>query len=289
MKIDISKYRFDSDKELDLKDFNQCEKTLYSDEELQEKLIPEMTERLADLHTKFHAEEKKGIVLILQAMDAAGKDEIIAFIFKYLLPQGLKITSSHKPSEVEVKHDFLWRSHQALPERGQISVLNRSYYEEILALLAKDGEGTIPDHGERKDKETWEIRCNHINQYEKYLVESGFPIIKIFPYISKEAQRDRLLERMKDPEKNWEFSFSDIEDRRRWDVFQDSYEKIIKKTSTPWAPWYILPADNAWYSRLLAGEIALDLLKNINPKFPKISGEDKKRLEKAIQELENEK
>lgn len=286
--MNIEKYRVPEGSDTIFSAYETCEETKFSDQEIKEELIPEMVDELQDLQLKFHAEEKRGITIVLQAMDAAGKDEIIGFIYKHLLPQGLKISSSKKPSEEEKKHDFLWRIPELLPERGQIAVLNRSYYEDVLALMVKDGEGTVPVKKEIENKEDWELRLEQINSFEKYLWESGFPVIKIFPYVSKEVQKERILERMKNPAKNWEFSFSDIEDRKKWDLFHDSYEKIIQKTSTKWAPWYILPADNAWYSRLLAGIITVDLLKKIDPQFPVIKGEEKERLDKAIEELEKE-
>lgn len=286
--MDLEKYRIDPQADLNIKDLPQWEDTGLGEEEIRERLIPQSIERLKELHLKLHAQELNGVLVVLQALDAAGKDEIITFIFSHFLPQGLKVTSMKKPSSEEKKHDFLWRVHDALPERGQVGILNRSYYEDVLALLVKEGEGSVPAKGTLPDKMDWELRCEHINQYERYLMENGFPVVKLFPYVSREVQKERLLERMKDPEKNWEFSFSDVEDREKWDQFEDAYEKILNRTSTTWAPWYALPADNPWYTRYLASEIMIGVLEALDPQFPVIEGEKKDKLNEYITRLEEE-
>lgn len=288
MELDITKYRIDPQTDIKIQDLPQWEETGHTEEEVKNKLIPKSVERLQELQLKLHAAEKNGILVVLQALDAAGKDEIITFIFSHLMPQGLKVTSVKKPSKKEQKHDFLWRIHEGMPERGQIAILNRSYYEDVISLLVYDGEGGVPVADTNSDKEPWELRCEQINQFEKYLVESGFPVVKFFPYVSKEEQKERLLERMKTPEKQWEFSFSDIEDRQKWDTFHDAYEKILNRTSTEWAPWYALPADNDWYNRYLAAEIMIDVLEKLNPQFPVMEDEEKEKLDEAIAKLEND-
>ncbi len=288
VEIKGSDYRVERKHEDLFKKLDSCEVTDYSDQEIKEEQIPPLVEKLQELQLKLHAEEKNGILIVLQGMDASGKDEIITFVFNHFLPQGLKITPSKKPSEVEKKHDFLWRTYKGLPKRGEIAVFNRSYYEDVLALLVKNGEGAVPVDDSRLEKELWEERCEQINLFEKYLYQNGFSVLKIFPYVSKDVQKERLLERMKNPKKNWEFSFSDIEDRKKWDLFHDSYQKIMKKTSTAWAPWYVLPADNPWLTRLAAGQITLELLEEIKPEYPIISGEDKEKLDKEIKKLEEE-
>lgn len=285
--MDRDKYRIDPQTRVRIDELPQWEETGTTEEEIRAKWIPAAVERLQDLQLRLHAEEKNGILVVLQALDAAGKDEIITFIFSHLLPQGLRVTPTKIPSAKEQKHDFLWRIHDGLPERGQIAILNRSYYEDVISLLVYDGEGGVPVADLQSDKEPWELRCEHINQFEKYLVESGFPVVKFFPYVSKEVQRDRLLERMKNPDKQWEFSFSDIEDREKWDSFHDAYEKILDRTSTKWAPWYALPADNDWYTRYLAAEIMIDVLEKLNPQFPVMEDAEKEKLEEAIQKLEH--
>lgn len=286
--MDMSKYRVDPERKMRLSDYPQWEDAGYTKEELTEKMIPENVEKLRDLQLRLHAEEEKGIFVILQAIDTAGKDEIITFIFSHLMPQGLKVTPTKKPTEEELKHDFLWRIHAGKPERGQVGILNRSYYEDLLAPKVYQGIEDVPIQKSSDSEEAWEMRCQHVNAFEKYMVENGFPVVKFFLSISKEEQRKRLLERMKTPEKNWEFSFSDIKDREKWDTYQKAYEEMLDLTSTTIAPWYVLPADNDWFARYLASEAMVQVLGEIDPQFPVMTDEDKQKLEEAIQKLENE-
>lgn len=237
-------------------------------------------EKLKELHLKLHAEGKNGIMVVLQAIDAAGKDEAISYIFSNLNAQGLKVTNYGKPSETEQKHDYLWRIHDGEPERGQIAILNRSHYEDVIATrihdLLEDGEAEI------------EKRYRQINNYEQYLSENGFSVVKFFFNMSKDEQKERFLKRMKDPDKQWEFSFSDVEERKKWDDYQKVFEDMLNNTSTQHSPWYILPADDEWHTRRIITEAMIHVLEGINPEFPAISGEDKKKLDKYIKELENE-
>lgn len=283
--MDLDRYRIDPERELHLNELPQRETINESEARIRDELIPLSVERLKELHLKFHAQARHGIVVVLQALDAAGKDEIITFIFSHLLPQGLKVTSMKPPSEEEQQHDFLWRVHDAMPARGQIGILNRSYYEDVLALLTGKEEGSVPTIG-TVGEEDWILRCGHINQYEKYLTENGFLVVKFFPYVSPEVQKKRLLQRMKDPKRHWEFSFSDIRDREKWGEFEAAYEKVLNHTSTPWAPWYALPADDPWTTRYLVSEIMIQVLQGLDPKFPVIEGEAKAQLDEDIRRLE---
>ncbi|MGP6139306.1 MULTISPECIES: PPK2 family polyphosphate kinase [unclassified Jeotgalibaca] len=287
--MDLNKYKVAPDKAVDLANIGTFEETGLKEEEVKEKFIPDSIDRLRELQTKLFAEEKKGILVVLQAIDAAGKDEIITFIFSHLLAQGLKVTSVKEPTKEEAAHDLFWRIHDGLPERGQVAILNRSYYEDLIQPIVSDGESGIPMPASVEGNESpWETRARHINQFEKYLVENGFPVVKIFLSVSKEEQRKRLLERMKNEEKHWEFSFSDMVDRDKWDKFQEAFEKMLNHTSTPYAPWYALPADNEWFNRYVASEIVIDVLEKIDPHYPVMSGEDKQKLEEAIEKLEKE-
>lgn len=286
--MNVNKYRIEGNKQLKLRDYSPSEKHDYSEKELLEKLIPESIDRLKELHWRLHAEEKKGIVVVLQAMDAAGKDEAISYIFSNLTAQGLKTTSFQKPSDSEQKHDYLWRIHKALPARGQIGILNRSHYEEVIAPRVHDllKEESVPD--EKEKEETWAVRYRQINDFERYLTENGFEVVKFFFHMSKKEQKERLLERMKNPKKNWEFSFSDVEERKHWDSYQDIFEDMLNHTSTEYAPWHILPADDEWYSRYIISEVMNKCLEKIDPQFPEISQENKEKLNKYIKLLENE-
>ncbi|GKW47190.1 PPK2 family polyphosphate kinase [Planococcus sp. NCCP-2050] len=286
--MDTSKYLVKKEDQVKLKNYGTAEDhNVIGDESINEKM-PERVERLKQLHTKLLAEEEKGIVVVLQAMDAAEKDEAITYLFSNLTAQGLKTTSFKKPSEAELKMDYLRRFQKGLPERGQIGIFNRSYYEEVIAPRVHDllGETPLPD--ELIDEQIWDVRYRQINNFEQYLVENGFPVVKFFFNVSKDEQKKRLLKRMKDPEKNWEFSFNDVKERQHWDGYQEIFEDLLNKTSTEFAPWYILPADNEEFSRYIITEVMIELLEKINPQFPEISGEEKEELDEAVKMLENE-
>lgn len=287
--MDSSKYRITQEQTpINLADYPTTDNNRISEEELRNKWIPESINKLQDLHLKLHAEEEKGIMVILQAIDAGGKDEAISFIFSNLTAQGLKTTSVKKPSETEVKHDYLWRIHEGKPSRGEISILNRSYYEEVIAPRIHDvlDNDPLPDH--LIDEDIWKVRFRQLNDFERYMTENGFPVIKFFFNVSKAVQKDRLLERMKNPKKNWEFSFSDIEERKHWDTYQEVFEDMLNNTSTDYAPWYILPADDDWYARYIISEVMINVLEKLNPQFPEFSGEDRQKLDESIELLEND-
>ncbi|WP_050183180.1 PPK2 family polyphosphate kinase [Domibacillus robiginosus] len=287
--MNTKKYLVQANQELDLQSYATSEKDGIEERELLDNKIPERVSRLKELHWKLHAEEKKGILVVLQAMDAAGKDEAISYIFSNLNAQGLKTTTLGKPSETEKSHDYLWRIHEGLPARGQIGILNRSHYEEVIATRVHDllGEETMPDHLEREE-DIWGVRFRQINDFERYMVENGFYVVKFFFHVSKEEQRKRLLERMKDPKKNWEFSFNDVKEREHWDSYQEIFTDMLRHTSTKHAPWYVLPADDEWYSRYIITEVMIELLEKINPQFPVISDENRKKLDEYIAKLESE-
>ena len=276
----LSNYKIPSTKNIKLKDYKCSEGKKEDNEYIEQNIIPPLVEKLKELHLKLHAEGKNGIMVVLQAIDAAGKDEAISYIFSNLNAQGLKVTNYGKPSETEQKHDYLWRIHDGEPERGQIAILNRSHYEDVIATrihdLLEDGDAEI------------EKRYRQINNYEQYLSENGFSVVKFFFNMSKDEQKERFLKRMKDPNKQWEFSFSDVEERKKWDDYQKVFEDMLNNTSTGHSPWYILPADDEWHTRRIITEAMIHVLEGINPEFPKISGEDKKKLDKYIKELENE-
>lgn len=286
--MDTSKYLVRPDKKVDLEQWIEREHPDTSEEKIKEEWLPKNVESIREWQLRLHAEEEKGLLIVLQAIDAAGKDEIITFIFSHLMPQGLKVTHIKKPTEEELKHDFLWRAHKGMPERGQMAILNRSYYEDLIAPIVYGEDKSIPMPSNEKQEDAWEIRCRQVNDFERYMVESGFSVVKFFLNVSKEKQRERLLERMKDPNKNWEFSFSDIDDRQKWGTYQKAYEKMLNQTSTQHAPWYILPADNGWYTRYLASEIIIEVLEKIHPEFPVLTDENKEKLDEAIQKLEEQ-
>ena len=276
----LSNYKIPSTKNIKLKDYKCSEGKKGDNDYIKENVIPPLVEKMKELHLKMHAEGRNGIMVVLQAIDAAGKDEAISYIFSNLNAQGLKVTTYGKPSETEQKHDYLWRLHDGEPERGQIAILNRSHYEDVIATRIHD----LLENGNAEI----EKRYRQINNYEQYLSENGFSVVKFFFNMSKDEQKERFLKRMKDPDKQWEFSFSDVEERKKWDDYQKVFEDMLNNTSTGHSPWYILPADDEWHTRRIITEAMIHVLKGINPEFPKISGEDKKKLDKYIKELENE-
>lgn len=286
--MNIDDYLVKKDEKIKLSQYPASVKDKNNEQELKEKLIPESVKKLKELHMKLHAQEEKGIIVVLQAMDAAGKDEAITYIFSNLTAQGLKVTSFKKPSETELAHDYLWRFREGMPARGQIGILNRSYYEEVIAPRVHDLLGGTPLPDELIDEDIWNVRYRQINDYERYMVENGFPVVKFFFNMSFDEQRRRLLERMKNPEKNWEFSFNDVKERQHWDGYQEIFEDILNNTSTEYAPWYALPADDEWYSRYIVSEVMVKTLQQLNPQYPEIKGEEKEELEEAIRRLEQE-
>lgn len=288
MKINTNDYKVPATKEFKLKDYPTFLSMEKSEQDIKKDYIPGLVETLQDLHWKLFAEEKSGVMVVLQALDAAGKDEAISFVFSNLNAQGLRTTSFGKPSETEKKHDYLWRLHDGLPARGEVSLLNRSYYEEV---IVKQVHNDIEDYeyppGMKKE-DVWQMRYRQLNDYERYLAENNIHVIKFFFHVSEDEQRDRLLKRMKNKDMQWEFSFNDVEEREYWDDYQPVFEDVLNKTSTSYAPWYVLPADNEWFSRAIITEVMNEKLREINPGFPKISKDKEKELKDYIDKLEKE-
>lgn len=288
MSIDLTKFQVDAEKGIDLRKTTVIEELELSEEDIRDNLIPQSIEKLRELQVDLFAEAKSGIFVVLQAMDAAGKDEAITFIFSQLSAQGLRSSSYKKPTELDLKHDYLWRFNQAKPERGEISILNRSYYEEVIGARVQGQLKEEPLPEDVVNDDVWKVRYRQLNDYERYLTENGFQVIKFFLNVSKDVQKERLLERMKDPEKNWDFSFSDVDDREKWDDFQEAFKEMLQHTSTPYAPWYLLPADDEWLTRYLISEIMIDQIEKIDPKKPTLKDDEKDKLNEYIEKLEND-
>lgn len=238
------------------------------------------------LQQKLLAEKTRGIIVVLQALDAAGKDEAERYLFSSLSPQGLRTTAFSKPSEKEKNNDYLWRLHDAMPERGDVGVFNRSHYEELLAarLFNSVHDSPLPDEI-KQDPKLWEKRFKQVNNFEEYLAENSFYMLKIYLHISKEVQKERLIERLEDLDQNWEFSFSDLEDRENWDKYMEVFADTFHHTSTDSAPWYIVPADNGDYGRLIISENLLQKMLKLDPQFPQVSNEEKDKMQQAIDDL----
>ncbi len=229
------------------------------------------------------------MLIVLQAMDAAGKDGTIKHVMTGLNPQGTQVVSFKVPSSEESDHDYLWRIVKALPRRGEIGIFNRSHYEDVIVARVHDlvSGSQIPQ--ELITPEIWNQRYRQIRDFERYLEENGVTVVKIFLHVSKDEQRDRLLARINEEEKNWKFSSGDIQERKYWDQYQEAYEHLLNHTATPEAPWYVVPADRKWFARYLVSQIVLDTLEKINPQFPELSPQERAVLAECRRILEEDK
>jgi len=234
-------------------------------------LLAESAKRLGVLQEKLYAEHQWAILVALQGLDAAGKDSVIKHVMSEVNPQGCDVTSFKAPSQLEVDHDFLWRAAIALPRRGHIGIFNRSYYEEVIVVRVH------PEFLERQGlppklvtKTIWQERYEDINAFELHLARSGIAPLKFFLHVSKEEQAKRLLERIEDPAKQWKFNAADVGERPLWGKFMEVYEEMVRGTATEAAPWYVVPADHRWFSRLVIASVIVERLEAIDPKFPKL-------------------
>lgn len=244
---------------------------------------------LADLQQVLYAQAKWGLLLIFQAMDAAGKDSTIKHVLSGVNPQGVDVFSFKTPSAEELTHDFLWRSNRHLPPRGKIVIFNRSYYEEVLVVRVHPEyleKQNLPEavHGDH----FWKHRYEDIGTLERYLTRNGIAICKFFLYLSKEEQKKRFLQRLDNKEKHWKFSADDVKERKHWDEYHDAYEKMIRHTAAEYAPWVIVPADNKWFSRLLVVATVVDVLDRMNLQYPKVTAKELAELKEARKQLEKE-
>jgi PPK2 family polyphosphate:nucleotide phosphotransferase len=248
-------------------------------------------ERLSKLQDVLYAQNVHAILIIFQAMDAAGKDSVIKHVMSGINPQGCDVTAFKVPSAEEKDHDYLWRSMKVLPERGKIGIFNRSYYEEVLVVRVHPEilQGQQLPEKTKKDKNIWKNRFRDIKNFEDYLAENGVHVIKFFLHVSKEAQKQRFLERIELPEKNWKFSAQDAKERVFWDDYMKCYEELMENTSTEKSPWYIIPADKKWFTRVSVSEIIIQHLESLKLEYPKVSEAQMKELQEAKEFLENEK
>lgn len=255
-------------------------------------LLDEEKKKLHKLQEKLYADGSKSLLIIIQAMDAAGKDSLIEHVMSGINPQGCQVTSFKTSSSKEYTHDFLWRHYLALPEKGKIGIFNRSHYESVLICKVHPeynlSEKVWKDVKDFDDK-FWNNRYESIRNFEKHLSENGTKVIKFFLHVSKDEQKKRLLDRINEPEKNWKFSSGDLKERALWDKYQKAYEEAINETSTEYAPWHILPADQKWFTRLTACQIITQTLEKMDLKFPVLSDEEASELEASKTSLENEK
>jgi PPK2 family polyphosphate:nucleotide phosphotransferase len=218
---------------------------------------------LIDLQRRLYAEDKHKLLIVLQAMDAGGKDSTIRRVFRGVNPQGVKVTSFKAPSKLELDHDFLWRVHQAVPARGMIGVFNRSHYEDVLVVRVHN---IVPES-------VWRPRYTYINEFEKMLNDSGTTILKFYLHISKKEQKERFQDRLDDPSKHWKFSSEDLDKRKLWLAYMAAFEEMLNQCSTPWAPWYVIPADQKWYRNLTITRNIVHTIKQLDPQYPAPEGD----------------
>jgi PPK2 family polyphosphate:nucleotide phosphotransferase len=254
-----------------------------------QKLLTKGTERLAELQEKLYAQDQWALLLIFQAMDAAGKDSTIKHVMSGVNPQGCQVYSFKAPSVEELDHDYMWRTMKAVPERGRIGIFNRSYYEEVLVVrvhpefLAKQHLPTS-----LVTKKIWEQRFEDINAYERYLTRNGIAVVKFFLNVSRKEQKRRFLDRLDEPAKNWKFSVADVHERGLWKEYMKAYEDMIRNTATRHAPWYVVPADHKWFTRLAVAAAVVDAIEALGTSFPKVDRVKKKELAQAKALLEKE-
>ncbi len=293
MKLDklLKRYRIEHGKHFNLKDHDPSD-THGLKSELKpkaKKLLAEGVKELANLQDVLAAQDRWGLLVIFQAMDAAGKDGTISHVMSGVNPQGVQVWSFKTPSTEELHHGFLWRTMKCMPERGKIGIFNRSYYEEVLVVRVHPQileSQKLPKSLVTKD--IWQERFEDINNMERYLTRNGIAVVKFFLHLSKQEQKRRFMERLDTPTKNWKFSAADVKERECWDDYQDAYQDMIRHTAKPYAPWYVVPADNKWFSRLLVSKTIVDVLTNMNLKYPKLSSTEQVALSAARAQLESD-
>jgi len=279
-------YRIDHGKNFRLKDFDSAATTHIHSKQQAEKLLAQSITEMSELQDKLYAQDRWGVLLIFQAMDAAGKDGAIKHVMSGVNPQGCQVYSFKAPSPEDLNHDYLWRTTKCLPERGHIGIFNRSYYEEVLVVRVHSPilkNERLPDGVVGKN--IWQSRFEEIRSFEHYLSNNGILVRKFFLNLSKKEQKRRFLERLETPEKNWKFSDADVSERQCWDDYMQAYEGMIAATSTKHAPWYVVPADNKWYTRLVVAAAIVDALKELNVAYPTVDAAKRKQLAAAKREL----
>ena len=290
MKRQSARFRVPHDKKINLrKDFDPGYTADYVKKEDADELLAKGIEALAKYQDMLYAQNQYSLLVVFQAMDAAGKDSVIKHVMSGVNPQGTQVYSFKAPSPEELDHDYLWRNFRTLPERGRIGIFNRSYYEEVLVVRVHPnilaGQQLPP---QLKDKDIWQRRFTEINNFERYLVDNGTVVLKFFLNVSKAEQKKRFLERIDQPEKNWKFSAADVKERALWDDYMAAYEDVLNHTSTAWAPWYVIPADHKWFTRLAVAAVIVETLDKLKLAYPALNAEQRQSLLEAKKLLESE-
>jgi PPK2 family polyphosphate:nucleotide phosphotransferase len=274
-------------KKIKLDDFDPSHTGDFKNKQDAQSVLEEDMQRLGQYQDVLYAQDQYALLIVLQAMDAAGKDGVIKHVMSGVNPQGCEVFNFKAPSGEELNHDYLWRCMKALPERGRIGIFNRSYYEEVLVVRVHPNlldSQKLPS--EVREKNLWQNRFEDISHFEQYLDRNGIVVLKFFLNVSRKEQKARFLERINTPEKNWKFSFADTQEREHWDKYMVAYEDMFNHTSTARAPWYIIPADHKWFTRVAVADIIVSKLRSLNLRYPEMSKERKRDLEKAKQMLE---
>jgi PPK2 family polyphosphate:nucleotide phosphotransferase len=283
------KFRVNSGKHFRLKDFDSDYTGHWKSKEHAEETLQQQVARTSELQDKLYAQDTWSLLLIFQAMDAAGKDSAIKHVMSGVNPQGCEVHSFKAPSERELQHDFLWRTTRVLPERGHIGIFNRSYYEEVLVVRVHPellkGQRLPPT---LVTDDLWDERFEDIRSFERHMTRSGTAIRKFFLHVSKQEQKKRFLERLDEPEKNWKFSPSDVRERKCWSDYQDAYEALIRNTATKHAPWHVVPADHKWFTHLVISTVIVDALESLHLDYPKVDPQKRKDLAAAGRQLRKE-
>jgi PPK2 family polyphosphate:nucleotide phosphotransferase len=257
MPPDSDRYRVHPDEEVDLADYDSSDTATYDDAEAREELGG-IVEQIADLQARLYAEDRRSMLVVVQGIDAAGKDSTVKHVFSGTNPQGVRVYTFKEPSNEEAAHDFLWRYHLHTPSQGMIHVFNRSHYEDVLVVRVK----------QLVEEERWRSRYESINDFERILVREGTTILKFFLHVSKDAQLERFRERLEREDKHYKFSANDVRERRHWDAYQEAYQDALRATSTEWAPWYVIPSDHKWFRNLAVGRIVASTLQQLDPRWP---------------------
>src|SRR5919109_1010604 len=258
MPPEYAHYRVQADSNVSVADQNPADTGAYDDAEGAREELDGLVAHIADLQARLYAEEQRSLLVVLQGIDAAGKDSTVAHVFRGTNPQGVRVYTFKEPSNEELGHDFLWRYHQHTPAKGMIHVFNRSHYEDVLVVRVK----------ELVEEERWRSRYDSINDFERMLARERTTIVKFFLHISKDAQLERFRERTERPDKHHKFSANDVRERRNWDAYQEAYEAALQHTSTEWAPWYMIPSDHKWYRNLVVARTVAGVLEDMNPRWP---------------------
>jgi PPK2 family polyphosphate:nucleotide phosphotransferase len=288
--MNIETFRVKPDTKLDLNDHPTDFTGDYSDKDEATKDLVENVEKLRKLQDVLYAQDEQSLLVIFQAMDAAGKDGAIEHVMSGVNPQGVSVVSFKQPSDEELSHDFLWRCAKNAPERGRIGIFNRSHYEEVLVVRVHPGilqSQHLPAEV-KNDKHIWKKRFEQIRNFETYLAGNGTHILKFFLNVSKKEQKKRFLDRIAEKEKNWKFSMGDVKERAHWDAYMTAYTEAIEATSTKDAPWYVIPADKKWFTRLAVSEVIVQKLESLKLHYPKVTAEHEAELAEAKKMLESE-